>query len=61
MARIIPDDWQSLAATGAAQRERDTLAMLESTLPDAYTVYHGVHWTRPTTISRCSARPTSWW
>ncbi|MDN7601694.1 ATP-binding domain-containing protein [Burkholderia gladioli] len=47
MARIIPDDWQSLAATGAAQRERDTLAMLESALPDAYTVYHGVHWTRP--------------
>ncbi|WP_414439497.1 ATP-binding domain-containing protein [Burkholderia sp. 22PA0106] len=47
MARIIPDDWQSLAATGAAQRERDTLAMLEHALPAAYIVYHGVHWTRP--------------
>ncbi|MGS1025693.1 ATP-binding domain-containing protein [Burkholderia glumae] len=47
MARIIPDDWKSVAATGAAQRERDTLTMLEGALPDAYTIYHGVHWTRP--------------
>lgn len=46
MARIIPDDWKNLAATGAAERERETLATLERTLPDAYTVYHGVHWTR---------------
>ncbi len=46
MARIIPDDWKSLAATGAAERERETLAHLEQTLPDDYTVYHGVHWTR---------------
>jgi hypothetical protein len=46
MARIIPDDWQHLAATGAATRERETLALLEHALPDAYTVYHGVHWTR---------------
>ncbi|KVU76452.1 nuclease [Burkholderia ubonensis] len=46
MARLIPDDWKSLAATGAAERERETLAALEHTLPDSYTVYHGVHWTR---------------
>ena len=46
MARIVPDDWKSLAATGAAARERETLALLEDTLPDGYTVYHGVHWTR---------------
>ncbi|KVO08265.1 nuclease [Burkholderia ubonensis] len=46
MARLIPDDWKSLAATGAAQRERETLAALEHALPDSYTVYHGVHWTR---------------
>ncbi|WP_323121160.1 ATP-binding domain-containing protein [Burkholderia alba] len=46
MARIIPDDWKSLAATGAAERERETLAALEQALPDGYTVYHGVHWTR---------------
>ena len=46
MARIVPDDWKSLAATGAAARERETLALLEETLPADYTVYHGVHWTR---------------
>ncbi|RQH08906.1 ATP-binding domain-containing protein [Paraburkholderia dinghuensis] len=46
MARIVPDDWQHLEATGAAARERETLALLERGLPDGYTVYHGVHWTR---------------
>ncbi|KVG72226.1 ATP-dependent helicase [Burkholderia ubonensis] len=46
MTRLIPDDWKSLAATGAAERERETLAALEHALPDSYTVYHGVHWTR---------------
>ncbi|SEB23636.1 ATP-binding domain-containing protein [Paraburkholderia sartisoli] len=46
MARIAPDDWKNLAATGAASRERETLALLEHALPDDYTVYHGVHWTR---------------
>lgn len=47
MARIVPDNWQHLAASGAAARERETLALLEHGLPDGYTVYHGVHWTRP--------------
>jgi hypothetical protein len=46
MARLCPDDWKNLAVTGAAERERETLARLESALPDDYTVYHGVHWTR---------------
>jgi hypothetical protein len=46
MARIIPDNWQHLEATGAAARERETLALLERGLPGGYTVYHGVHWTR---------------
>ena len=45
MARIVPDDWKNLEATGAAVRELETLALLEK-LPDDYTVYHGVHWTR---------------
>ena len=45
MARIVPDDWKNLEATGAAAREIETLALLEK-LPDDYTVYHGVHWTR---------------
>ncbi len=46
MARLIPDDWKNVAATGAAERERETLALLETMLPASYTVYHGVHWTR---------------
>lgn len=46
MARLIPDDWKNLAATGAAERERETLTLLEAALPESYTVYHGVHWTR---------------
>lgn len=46
MATIIPEGWQSLQATGAAQRELETLALLAASLPEAYTVYHGVHWTR---------------
>jgi hypothetical protein len=45
MARIVPDDWKNLEATGAAVREIETLSLLEK-LPDDYTVYHGVHWTR---------------
>ncbi|MDR5828456.1 ATP-dependent helicase [Caballeronia sp. LP006] len=45
MARIVPDDWKNLEATGAAARELETLALLEK-LPEDYTVYHGVHWTR---------------
>ena len=46
MAHIIPEGWQALPATGAEQREIETLAQLAAGLPDAYTVYHGVHWTR---------------
>jgi hypothetical protein len=46
MAIIVPDGWREYAVTGAAQREIETLAMLADALPDAYTVYHGVHWTR---------------
>ena len=46
IAHIIPEGWQTLEATGAAQREIETLAVLASDLPDTYTVYHGVHWKR---------------
>ena len=45
MARLIPDDWKA-SPRPAAERERETLAALEHALPDSYTVYHGVHWTR---------------
>lgn len=50
MAHIVPDGWREFAnnaaESGAAQREFETLAMLAAALPDAYTVYHAVHWTR---------------
>ena len=46
MAKVFPDGWRELAATGAAERELQTLAQLASGLGDEYTVYHGVHWTR---------------
>lgn len=45
MAHILPDGWRELTVTGAAQREIETLALLAAGLPDAYTVYHAVHWT----------------
>ena len=44
MARIIPDGWEAIQASGAAQREIETLGVLARSLPDAYTVYHAVHW-----------------
>lgn len=46
MAMVFPTDWRSMEAIGAAQREIETLAVLERALPDVYSVYHGVHWTR---------------
>jgi hypothetical protein len=46
MARIVPTDWRTLQATGAAQRERETLEVLGPGLPEHLTVLHGVHWTR---------------
>lgn len=45
MAKILPDGWRALQATGAAAREIETLASLAAALPEAYTVYHAVHWT----------------
>ena len=35
-----------LALSGAHEPEIQTLADLREALPDAYTVFHGVHWTR---------------
>ncbi|MBL8482963.1 MAG: NERD domain-containing protein/DEAD/DEAH box helicase, partial [Rhodocyclaceae bacterium] len=46
MAQIIPAGWRQLAAAGGVRRELQTLSVLERELPDSYTVYHGVHWTR---------------
>lgn len=46
MAHVIPDGWESMPATDAVQNEIETLALLARGLPDDYTVYHGIHWTR---------------
>ena len=46
MAKIVPSGWRELKATGAAERELETLAVLAEGLPEDFTVYHGVHWTR---------------
>lgn len=46
MARVHPEGWRELANAGAAERELQTLGQLAGGLPDDYTIYHGVHWTR---------------
>jgi hypothetical protein len=46
VARIFPDGWKTLEGTGGFGREIETLHFLARALPDAYTVYHSVHWTR---------------
>lgn len=46
MASVHPDGWRELKPTGAAARAIETLERLADALPDRYTVYHGVHWTR---------------
>ncbi|NEV65089.1 NERD domain-containing protein/DEAD/DEAH box helicase [Thiorhodococcus minor] len=46
MARIIPSDLSRLALSGAHEPEIATLAHLRDALPDDYSVFHGVHWTR---------------
>jgi hypothetical protein len=46
MAKVFPDGWRELAATGSAGRELQTLGRLAAGLDDGYRVYHGVHWTR---------------
>lgn len=45
MAKVFPDGWRELEASGAAQREIETLGVLAAALPDDYTIYHSVHWT----------------
>ena len=46
MAQVIPHNWQSMEAIGAFLRELETLELLAGELPDDYTVFHGIHWTR---------------
>lgn len=46
MARIVPSDLTRLALSGAHEPEIEMLTTLRDALPDDYTVFHGVHWTR---------------
>lgn len=46
MALTHPAGWRQLPATGALARELATLARLAEGLPDAFAIYHGLHWTR---------------
>lgn len=46
MARICPSDITKLALGGAHSPEVETLALLQRSLPQDYTVFHGVHWSR---------------
>ncbi len=46
MARIVPSNIAQLEMAGASRSEMDTLRFLQASLSDAYTVFHGVHWTR---------------
>lgn len=45
-AKVYPTDTSELALDGAQARERDVLLQLQSDLPDNYTIYHGIHWSR---------------
>lgn len=46
MACLVPSDLSRLALAGAHAPELETLAVLQAALPNDYTVFHGVHWTR---------------
>ncbi len=46
MAHIIPSDITRAALAGARAPELETLQSLRDRLPNDYTVFHGVHWSR---------------
>ncbi|NIW86169.1 MAG: ATP-binding domain-containing protein [Gammaproteobacteria bacterium] len=46
MARIVPSDISRLALAGAHTPELETLRTLKAQLPQDFTVFHGVHWSR---------------
>ncbi len=46
MAYIVPSDLSRLSLSGAHYAELEVLQMLKAELPNDYTVFHGVHWSR---------------
>jgi hypothetical protein len=59
MAHLMPSDISHLALAGAREPELETLRELQCKLPSAYTVFHGVHWSRNTGTGSSSASSTS--
>ena len=58
MARIAPTNVVRWAADSRQHRELETLQRLQSQLPDDYTVFHSVHWTREHQGDTATARST---
>jgi hypothetical protein len=46
MAQIFPEDFQIENKEFRFSSEIGTLLRLQSELPDQYSVFHGIHWTR---------------
>jgi hypothetical protein len=46
MAYLAPSDLRAAALSGGQIAELRTLDMLRGSLPNDYTVYHSVHWSR---------------
>jgi hypothetical protein len=46
MAQIYPDDFQIVEKDSKFHGELETLLRLRDELPDKYSVFHGVHWTK---------------
>ncbi len=46
LAKLLPGDWRTSQDAPATARIASTLALLEKRLPDSFTVFHGVHWSR---------------
>ena len=46
MAYIVPSDLSRLSLSGAKNAELKALQMLKAELPNDFTIFHGVHWSR---------------
>lgn len=46
MAYIVPSDLSRLSLSGAQNAELKALQMLKAELPNDFTIFHGVHWSR---------------
>ncbi len=46
MAHIVPSDLSRLSLSGAHKAEIKSLQILKTELPNDFTVFHGVHWSR---------------